>query len=106
LCLLLLKLQYLLLPAAFFQQHKQDPAILEIKNMRVSDSYVRCGVGSVLEGLAEHYARESGFGKIHLDTHDNNDGILSFFTPKGFHIEGAEHIYAPSSLEIILCKAL
>ena len=95
-----------LIGSIVFQPHKQDPVVLEIKNLRVATEFIRHGVGSVLELLAEHYAKGLNFRNIQLDTHEGNDEVIRFFTHKGFQMERKEHIYTQSSQEIVLCKAL
>ncbi len=89
-----------------FQQHKKEKDVLEIKNFRVSPEHRKEGIGSHLYDETERYARERGFEKIQIDTHEDNKELIKFLIVKGFKIVKKEFIYDISKIDVVMQKDL
>ena len=87
-----------------FQQHKQEPQILEIKNIRVNPIFSRQGIGSTLEVMCLGFAKEQGFKFIQVDAHPNHP-VIYFLQKRGYIIAGHEPLYSKNT-EIILSKEI
>lgn len=85
-----------------FQPDKKDGKILELKNLRVDPSCEQQGIGSVLEILAELYAKEKGFKRIQGDAHQENP-VIKFMRKRGYRIEARESLYSAEK-EVVLYK--
>lgn len=88
-----------------FQQHKEDPKVLEMKNGRVEPRYRRKKIFTNLCNAIEKYARENGFKRIIADTHNDNTSIIQTLKKLGFEVETNEPLYS-ERLETILAKDL
>mgnify|MGYP001613438725 CR=1 FL=1 len=84
--------------------HLQD--ILEIKNFRVPLEYRRMGIGSQLYNETERYAKERGFRKIQIDTHEDNFNLIKFLLNNGFKIILKEYLYNLYQIEAVMQKDL
>ncbi|MBS3163241.1 GNAT family N-acetyltransferase [Candidatus Woesearchaeota archaeon] len=89
-----------IIASLIFQPHKQDPLLLELKNVRVIEEYQRKKVFSTLLKEAIYYARQNGFKKIVVDAHTDNE-VIKPLQKLGFSIESYENLYSPE-LEIVL----
>lgn len=90
---------------AVFQAHKQDPFVLEIKNMRVEEPYRRNGIFKKLVKRVGDYAGASGFRRLVCDCHAGNEEVIAALTAVGFEVEGNERLY-DDKFETILAKRL
>ena len=88
-----------------FQQHKEDPLSLELKNSRVNPKHRRKRVFTRLYRNVERYAIEKGFSRIVGDTHADNNGVIKTSIRLGFHLESTERLY-DGRLESILVKCI
>lgn len=75
-----------------FQKHKQEPQILELKNLRVHPLFENKKIGKKLIRTVEQFAIENGFKRIQGDAHSDNP-VIQFMIKMGYQIECEETLY-------------
>lgn len=86
-----------------FQEHKNCPEMLELKNGRVEAEHQGRGIFTLLYKAVEQYAQENGFKKIICDTHSEN--VAKIMEHLGFKAECKKALYG-DNLETILVKEI
>ena len=100
------KISSKIIGSIIFQKHKQQPSVLEIKNLRVAGEYKNKGVGTQLLDLTEELAKKKNFKGVQIDTHSENIDMINFLLKRGFKIEKQEPLYNPKKQETILHKKI
>lgn len=88
-----------------FQAHKQEPHVIEIKNVRVDPHYQRRGLFTQLERQLEVRVTQEGYRRIIGDTHATNIPFIAASQKLGFRKVAEESLYN-AVLETILVKDL
>ncbi len=70
-----------------------DENNLEIKNISVSRSFQKKGIGNILLEFASDYAKRHSYKKLHVGTADSSSYQISFYQKAGFKKLSVEKDY-------------
>ena len=87
-----------------FQPDKQDPSVLEMKNIRVAEKYRKIRIFTRLLSDVEKYAKEQGFKRLYVDAGTDYKDIISALGKRGFSVVAKENLYSNERLEVLFAK--